>query len=1153
MKMLNYFFPLWAILLLTQTVYSQDFPSILGFSVDRGIYTGSGFDVDLTVDLPEATIKYTLDGSDPSTSATAKTASVPATVTINPENTAGRFTAPGVCLRAVGYAGSTQVTRIETFTYLFIDKVTSLSPDNVRPGTQWPPAGSSTNGQEINYGMDGQVYNNSRYRNRMVESLSAVPTFSIVTDLKNLFDRNTGIYVNASQRGENWERPASVELLYPDGREGFQINAGLRIRGGYSRITGNPKHAFRLYFRSIYGEGQLHYPLFGDEGVDEFDKIDLRTSQNYSWAFKGGGNGDSGKHNTMMREVFSRDSQRDMGMPYTRSRYYHLYLNGVYWGLFQTQERSEAAYAESYFGGDREDYDVIKRDPVTGPIEANDGNLDAWNYLWEVARRGFTSDEDYYMIQGLNPDGTRNPDYPVLVDMDNLICYMLCTFYTGDYDGPVSAFGGNDFTQNWFGIYNRIFPDGFKFFRHDGEHTMFLSEGAIPGAGIDRTGPYPAGQTRDKFNPQWLHQQLVNHPEYIIKFTDLVYLHFFNDGVFTPDAAAQRLQTRREQVETAIIAESARWGDSKVSTPRTYLNDWIPAVNFLFDEYVPVRTDMVVEQFRNKGWYPNVQPPVFKNGGFTLADGVLAQGSHVSIESDDGGVIYYTLDGTDPHLPSGQGGYNTYTLIAKNGSKYALVPEADIGSDWRLNSNYNVSGWQSVNGAPGGIGYEAGSGFEDFITLNVSSQMYDPNGVNPSANTSCYVRIPFFVSSDVLSDLTTLVFKSQFDDGIVVYLNGVGILAQNTPANPAWNSAAPSAVDSESEEKTFNVSAFIDKLVSGENLLAIHAMNVSRSSSDFLITASLEANDKTSGISVSGSAVRYGSAVPIQKSGLLKARVLDDTGWSALAQVQLWVLEDVRELRITEIHYHPLDDSEPDDNAEFEFIELKNMGSGLYDMSGMRFSDGINFTFPQGKILNGGKILVLAANADSFEKRYGFAPDGVYTGKLDNSGESLVLEQANGDTLMNIRYNDKYPWPKSADGEGYSMVVRDQLPGVDITDGANWIRSANIHGSPGEDEIFTRVERNREKAKIKTFQLFQNYPNPFNPSTTIRVYVAGDADIKLAVFNILGQEVARLVDGFFAAGSYDILWNAGNLAGGVYFYRLQAGDYVAVRKLILLK
>src|SRR5690606_6768116 len=96
-----------------------------------------------------------------------------------------------------------------------------------------------------------------------------------------------GIYVNATGDGAEWERPASFELLHPDGSEGFQVGAGLRIRGGFSRTPGNPKHSFRLFFRNEYGPGTLEYPLFGDEGADRFDKLDFRTAQNYAWSTPG--------------------------------------------------------------------------------------------------------------------------------------------------------------------------------------------------------------------------------------------------------------------------------------------------------------------------------------------------------------------------------------------------------------------------------------------------------------------------------------------------------------------------------------------------------------------------------------------------------------------------------------------------------------------------------------------------------------------------------------------------------------------------------------------------------------------------------------------------------------------------------------------------
>jgi hypothetical protein len=177
--------------------------------------------------------------------------------------------------------------------------------------------------------------------------------------LDNLFNRTTGIYVNADNRGESWERECSAELLNPDGNPGFSINAGLRLRGGASRSTDNPKHSFRLFFSEQYGASKLEFPLFGEEGASKFDKIDLRTEQNYSWI----GDGEQNAHNTFVREIFSRDMQKLMQQPYSRGRYYHLYLNGMYWGIYQTDERTDASYANQYLGGKKTDYDVIKVSP----------------------------------------------------------------------------------------------------------------------------------------------------------------------------------------------------------------------------------------------------------------------------------------------------------------------------------------------------------------------------------------------------------------------------------------------------------------------------------------------------------------------------------------------------------------------------------------------------------------------------------------------------------------------------------------------------------------------------------------------------------------------------------------------------------------------
>jgi hypothetical protein len=80
-----------------------------------------------------------------------------------------------------------------------------------------------------------------------------------------------------------------------------------------------------------------------------------------------------------------------------------------------------------------------------------------------------------------------------------------------------------------------------------------------------------------------------------------------------------------------------------------------------------------------------------------------------------------------------------------------------------------------------------------------------------------------------------------------------------------------------------------------------------------------------------------------------------------------------------------------------------------------------------------------------------------------------------------------------------------------------------------------------------------NYPNPFNPTTTIRYDLPVDARVSLKIYDILGREIMTLVDGFVAAGYHHVELDASKLASGVYFYRLTAGSFTAVRKMLLLQ
>lgn len=644
------------------------------FAIGRGFYTSAVTEVISGV-TPGARIIYTTNGSEPTTTngtiVNAPNANTPPSVTITIHPGTVPAGSPGVNIASIGGVTTLRAaifkdgyapTNVDTQTYLFTTQVLGQTVANA---TQkgWPA--TSVNGQIFNYGMDPNV-TSSFTQAEMIQSLESLPTLSIVTNIANLVDSVTGIYVNADQHGVTWERPVSAELIFPPGYvdpdgnpNGFHLNAGLRIRGGFSRNDQFYKHGLRLSFSGKYS-GSLKYRLFGGEGVNEFDKVDLATSSNYAW-YRESDYG-QGKFNTMCRDMFCRDSQGALGQPYTKSRFFHLYLNGHYWGVYYTEERADADFGASYLGGNPSEYDAVKCGNHVGGFqtEATDGDLTAWQTLWTKVRAigtGSPTNANYFEILGRNPDGTRNPALPVLLDVDNLIDEMLIIFFAGDGDAVLSNFLSHNQPNNWFSVYHRTGDQGFRFMVHDAEHTL-----GTPSSLTDQTGPW-GGSNISNFafsNPQWMHEDLRSSAEYRLRFADRVRKHFFDGGALTPAQCIARFQKRANQVEKAMKAESARWGDAQSISnlpgghvPRYVLADWQSAVSTVTASILPTRTQIVLNQLIADSLYPTVAAPAFTNStGTPTYGGAVNTGFELRISASSG-TIYYTLDGSDPRVPGG--------------------------------------------------------------------------------------------------------------------------------------------------------------------------------------------------------------------------------------------------------------------------------------------------------------------------------------------------------------------------------------------------------------------------------------------------------------------------------------------------------------------
>ena len=711
------------------------------FSVKRGFYNTS-FDVIITTATENSEIYYTVNGVSPSIS-DGNLYSGAITIT----NT--------TILRAAAFRTNYISSSVETHTYIFISDVVVQSPNGETPGSDWPS--SPVNGQVVDYGMDPDIVNDSSYSGLIGNSLTSIPSISLVTDPDNLFDSNIGIYVNPESDGRDWERETSVELLNPDESQGFQINSGLRIRGGMSRTATNPKHSFRLFFRSEYGASKLNFPLFGDEGVDEYDKIDLRTGQNFSWNIeRGGGPGPpnspessfpgepSANYATWLYDIFSRDTQHKMGQTYSRGRFYHLFLNGQYWGLYQTDERTEANYAESYFGYSDEDYDAVKSDNDNGEVYATDGNLVAYSNLWSQVNNGMSDISNYFCVQGMNTDQSRNQSYTRLLDVDNLIDYMIIVFFTGNRDMPIGPPSQDSQPRNLFTIYNRKSPDGFKFITHDCEHSIEIEEGV----NLNRvnTTLKSALSLQKNCTPWWIHSKLEDNSEYLLRFADKVHEYFFNNGILTPDVVTNRFLPRASEIELAVIAESARWGDYLYpDSPRTKNDDWLPVVTTLVDDYFlaypSTRTEVVLSQLNSRGLYPNFAAPVFSQQG-----GIITDEFSLSISSSY--PIYYTIDGTDPREPIT--GNPVGTLYTEPISlPYSAKVKARV---------LNSSTWTALNSAV----FVA----DEEVPLKVSEIMYHP--ADPTASLTNYSSSDFeFIELQNIGTQTIGLAGIKFTEGII--------------------------------------------------------------------------------------------------------------------------------------------------------------------------------------------------------------------------------------------------------------------------------------------------------------------------------------------------------------------------------------------------
>ena len=235
---------------------------------------------------------------------------------------------------------------------------------------------------------------------------------------------------------------------------------------------------------------------------------------------------------------------------------------------------------------------------------------------------------------------------------------------------------------------------------------------------------------------------------------------------------------------------------------------------------------------------------------------------------------------------------------------------------------------------------------------------------------TCYIRIPFTLTNTTFSNL---LLKVRYDDGFIAYLNGTEVARRNFTGDPQWNSVGSTDNPDAAAvvQTTIDISTYVNLLVPGANLLAIHGLNGTLDSSDFLISVELAATKERRRPSLPAlppSAIRYAGrscspGAPWSKHEPSAAAP------GALNEAVFAVGPVAESLRVSEMMYHPADTGNPND-PNTEYIELTNIASQTINLNLVRFTDGIDYTFPSFELPPGGYCLVVKDLA-AFQAKYG--------------------------------------------------------------------------------------------------------------------------------------------------------------------------------------
>lgn len=665
-------------------------------SVGRGFFKDP-FQLVLTCADAGATIRYTTDFTEPTvTNGTTYTGPITISATKN--------------LRAVAFNPAKIPSLPVTHTYVFLDQV--LTQPNTPAGfpSNWGPNASFPGGVvPADYEMDTDPLrvdpNNATSavdpikQQRLKDGLRELPIVSVTIPIIDMFGTN-GLYYSTHVEDKSFPyKKCAVEMLLPNGSTAFSTICGISGHGNASRTpVKNPKHGFQLKFKGDFGDSSLSYKLYPDSPVENFDDIILRPDFNTSWRHwsdsAGNGNGAFQRTRaTRARDAFVKNTFRDMGGVASRHRFFHLFINGLYWGTYDFAEQPVDGFGKSYFGGEKADYAIVHEG------NAKNGADPVYNSM--IGMASITTNALYDQLKSY-------------LDVPEFIDYTLLHFYIGHQDW------GN--IKNWYAIRRRASATNptqgkYLYIPWDDECTLL-----DPNVNRVSNSDVPSG----------LHTKLLVHPQYKLDFADHVHRHLVAPGgALTTPANIARWQKWQAILDKPIVGESARWGDYRRDVHQyqeppyvlyTRENQWLAENDRLVNTYFPGRPNTLLTQLRTAGLYPNVAAPEYRQNSTTgaiVGSSRIPAGFLLAINNTGAaGTIYYTTDGNDPHIYYTPTTGATATSIAATAQTYT-APFTINGTTTIKSRILNNGTWSALNEATFAVGLP-------IIPIAITEIMYDP-------------------------------------------------------------------------------------------------------------------------------------------------------------------------------------------------------------------------------------------------------------------------------------------------------------------------------------------------------------------------------------------------------------------------------------------